>query len=310
MPRRHWTLLFITDGTGDIKQFQVPRALVQLAIAAVLVVVSTVSSFSTALIIKARAPKTKHELEHKNALMKRELNDIRDQVLSLHTQLDELARNDEQFRLVAGLEPINQDVKRVGIGGTLTRPSDKKLWQLDPDATTLTVQTAADLGEMLRRARLLNFSWREARDTLMGKHQRLERTPSIIPTHGYITSAFSRSRFHPILNRPRPHEGIDITAPQGTPIMAAAKGHVRHAGKDGDFGLSVEIDHGYGVVTRYAHASKILVKRGQQVQRGDAIAQVGSTGLAMGPHLHYEVLVHGRPTNPGQWVLNANRVAD
>jgi murein DD-endopeptidase MepM/ murein hydrolase activator NlpD len=310
MPRRHWTLLFITDGAGDIKQFRVPRVLVQLAIGAALVVVSSLSSVGTAFVMKARAPKATHELEVKNALLKRELNEIRDQVGVLHTQMDSLAYNDEQFRLVAGLEPIEHDVQRVGIGGSLVKASDKKLFQLDPEATAMTVQTFNDVGELLRRAKLLNFSWREARDSLLDKHHRLESTPSIIPTYGYITSAFSRSRKHPILDRARPHEGIDISARHGTPIFAAAKGRVRFAGKKGDFGMAVEIDHGYGVVTRYAHASKLLVRNGQSVKRGDTIAQVGSTGLAVGPHLHYEVLVNGRPQNPGQYVLNTNRVAD
>lgn len=310
MPRRHWTLLFISDGAGDIKQLQVPRVMVQLAIAAVLVLTSILSSFGTTLIIKARAPKVAHELEVKNELLKRELSEIRQQMDVLHTHLDSLAYQDEQFRLVAGLEPIDHDVQRVGIGGSLVKPTDKPLYKLDPEVTTMAVQTANDVGELLRRARLLNFSWREARDTLLDKHHRLEATPSIIPTNGYITSAFSRSRQHPILDRARPHEGIDIAARQGTPILAAAKGTVRFAGQRGDYGLAVEIDHGYGVVTRYAHASKILVKQGQQVKRGDTIALVGSTGLAIGPHLHYEVLVNGRPTNPRQWVLNVNRVAD
>jgi murein DD-endopeptidase MepM/ murein hydrolase activator NlpD len=142
------------------------------------------------------------------------------------------------------------------------------------------------------------------------KHKRLEATPSIIPTTGYITSVFSRNRRHPILDRARPHEGVDITAPTGTPILAAAKGRVRFAGRDGGYGLSIEVDHGYGVVTRYAHASRIIAQRGQQVQRGDTIGLVGETGLAVGPHLHYEVLVNGQATNPRQWFLNADKVAD
>ncbi len=310
MPRRHWTLLFITDGAGDIKQLQVPRVMVQLAIAGALVAVSALSSVGTAFIMKARAPKAANALEVKNELLKRELAEIRDQVGLLHEHLDSLAYKDEQFRLVAGLEPIDHDVQRVGIGGSLVKAADKKLYPLDPEATQMSTQTFNDVGELLRRAKLLNFSWREARDTLLDKHARLEATPSIIPTFGHITSAFSYARYHPILNRARPHEGIDIAAREGTPIVAAAKGRVRFAGKKGDFGLAVEIDHGYGVVTRYAHASKILVKNGQLVKRGDTIAQVGSTGLAVGPHVHYEVLVNGRPQNPRQWLLNTNRVAD
>jgi murein DD-endopeptidase MepM/ murein hydrolase activator NlpD len=310
MPGRHWTLLFIADGTKHIKQYRFPRSMVQLAIAVVLVLVSTLSSLGTAVFLKTRAPAAAQEMEHRNELMKRELTEIRDQVLALHTQLEDLAKHDEKFRLVAGLEPLDEDVQRVGIGGTLVQPKDKKLWQLDRNASTLAVTTSNELGELLRRAQLLNFSWREAHDTLEVKHEKLEATPSIVPTNGYITSAFSRSRKHPILDRARPHEGVDIAAPHGTPIVSAAKGRVSFVGTNGNYGLMIEVDHGHGVVTRYAHASKTLVKRGQQVARGQSIGLVGETGLAVGPHLHYEVLVNGRATNPRQWFLDSEKIAD
>jgi murein DD-endopeptidase MepM/ murein hydrolase activator NlpD len=310
MARRHWTLLFISDGTKHIRQYRLPRSLVQLAIALVLVAVSTISSFGTAIYLKSQAPRSAQELNRKNDLMKRELTEIRDQVLALHTQLEDLAKHDEQFRLVAGLEPLDEDVQRVGIGGTLVQPKDKKLWQLDKNSSMLAVATSNELGELLRRAQLLSFSWREARDTLEVKHDRMQATPSIVPTNGYITSAFSRSRKHPILDRARPHEGVDITAPRGTPIVSAAKGRVRFVGVNGDYGLMVEVDHGHGVVTRYAHASKTLVKRGEVVMRGQRIGLVGETGLAIGPHLHYEVLVNGKATNPRQWFFDNEKIAD
>jgi murein DD-endopeptidase MepM/ murein hydrolase activator NlpD len=310
MARPHWTLLFITDGTKHIKQYRFPRAFVQLGIAVVLALVSVLSSVGTAYVLKTRAPKETRKLIAKNELMKRDLREIHDQVLAVYTQLEELGKQDEQFRLVAGLEPLNSDVQRVGIGGALSNPKEKRLWKLDREATTLMVAASNELSELLRRAQLLNFSWREARDTLAHKYERLRATPSIIPTDGYITSAFSASRMHPILNRARPHEGIDITAPRGTPFVAAAKGRVRFVGVDGDYGLSIEIDHGYGVITRYAHASKTLVKVGQEIERGTQIGLVGQTGLAVAPHLHYEVLVNGRATNPRGWLLNTDKIAD
>jgi murein DD-endopeptidase MepM/ murein hydrolase activator NlpD len=310
MAQRHWTLLLVSDSTKHIRQYRLPRALVQLAIALVLVAVSTISSFGTAFYLKKQAPRETVALEKKNELMNRELTEIRDQVLALHTQLEDLAKHDEQFRLVAGLEPLDEDVIRVGIGGTLVQPEDKKLWQMDRNATKLAVTTSNELGELLRRAQLLNFSWREARDTLEDKHERLESTPSIVPTNGYITSAFSRSRKHPILDRARPHEGVDITAPLGTPIVSAAKGRISFVGVNGNYGLSIEVDHGHGVVTRYAHASRALVKRGQEVARGERIGSVGQSGLAVGPHLHYEVLVNGKATNPRQWFLDSDKIAD
>ncbi|HEY0305173.1 MAG TPA: hypothetical protein VGC44_09370, partial [Longimicrobiales bacterium] len=163
MARRHWTLLFATDGTDHIKQYRLPRALVQIAIAGVLALVSGISSFSTATFMKVREPHAARELERRNQLMHRELQEIRGQVTDLNTQLEQLAVQDEQFRLIAGLTPIDDDVRRVGIGGTLEKPSDRKLWKMDRDASALASTTSSELGELLRRARLLSFSWREAR---------------------------------------------------------------------------------------------------------------------------------------------------
>ena len=118
-----------------------------------------------------------------------------------------------------------------------------------------------------------------------------------------MTSRFSKSRMHPVHNRPLPHEGVDISAPKGTPIFAAAKGRVVRAGWVVGYGLTVEIDHGYGYTTLYGHASKLLVQRGQVVNRGDVIAQVGSTGIATASHLHYEVSLNGIAQNPANFIL-------
>src|SRR5690606_35104869 len=99
------------------------------------------------------------------------------------------------------------------------------------------------------------------------------------------------------------HEGLDIAARTGTPIRAAAAGTVTIARRNGNYGLLVEIKHGsYGFCTRYAHASKLLVKQGQTVKKGDIIAYVGSTGKSTGPHLHYEVRLHGKPVNPKNYL--------
>ena len=103
---------------------------------------------------------------------------------------------------------------------------------------------------------------------------------------------------------------VDIVAARGTPIVAAARGRVRYVGFAGEYGLTVEIDHGYGYVTRYAHASRALVRVGQPVERGDMIGRVGDTGLAIGPHLHYEVLVNERQANPRWYMIEAVKVTD
>lgn len=132
---------------------------------------------------------------------------------------------------------------------------------------------------------------------------RLASTPSLMPTQGWLISNFSTHRMHPMLGYRRPHLGIDVSAPRGTPIEAPAGGVVISATWEGGYGRTVEIDHGWGIVTRYAHTSKILVRVGDRVQRGQIIALVGQTGLAEGPHLHYEVRVKGEPVDPLKFIL-------
>src|SRR5215218_6040769 len=119
-----------------------------------------------------------------------------------------------------------------------------------------------------------------------------------LPVIGAIASRFSRARRHPLLKVVRPHLGVDVAARRGTQITAPAAGRVSFVGRKFGFGLVVELEHGNGVVTRYAHCGSALVSEGDRVQRGVPIATVGTSGLSTGPHLHYEVLVHGRQVDP------------
>ncbi len=117
------------------------------------------------------------------------------------------------------------------------------------------------------------------------------------PVAGFIASGFGMRR-HPILGVVRMHAGIDIVAPTGTLVKAADGGQIIQAGYDHSYGYSIVVYHGGGFATWYAHLSRILVAVGQNVSRGEVIGLVGATGLATGPHLHFEVRINGAPQNP------------
>jgi len=121
------------------------------------------------------------------------------------------------------------------------------------------------------------------------------------PVPGPITSGFGY-RFHPVLKYSRLHAGVDFRAPTGTPVRAAQSGTVLIAGWKGGYGNTVVISHGNGLTTLYGHNSRLAVKAGQYVSRGQIIAYAGSTGLSTGPHLHFEVRVNGEPKNPTNWL--------
>jgi murein DD-endopeptidase MepM/ murein hydrolase activator NlpD len=125
-----------------------------------------------------------------------------------------------------------------------------------------------------------------------------------LPVHGRMTSGFG-NRFHPILGYVRFHDGVDLAASAGTPIVAAADGRVVGAGWRGGYGQQVQIAHAGGVDTLYGHMSRIAARAGELVRKGQVIGYVGSTGLSTGPHLHFEVTKDGRPVNPMSVKLDA-----
>jgi murein DD-endopeptidase MepM/ murein hydrolase activator NlpD len=118
-----------------------------------------------------------------------------------------------------------------------------------------------------------------------------------MPTAGHITSSFGMRR-HPLLGYTRMHKGLDIGAPYGAPIYAATDGTVVLAGRNAGYGNFVKIQHAGGFATGYGHMSRILVRNGQHVRRGQQIGAIGSTGLSTGPHLHYELYKNGQAVNP------------
>ncbi len=130
----------------------------------------------------------------------------------------------------------------------------------------------------------------------------LTATPSIWPVEGFISSHFGMRR-SPFGRGRAFHKGLDISGRIGTRIVATAEGAIKQSGYDGAYGISVEIDHGRGIVTKYAHLQRSNVKMGQWVRRGDVIGFLGKTGRVTGPHLHYEVRVGGVPTNPMKYIL-------
>lgn len=257
-----------------------------------------------------------------NARLKVELAAIDARLQVVLDTISSIERQDVRIRMLAGIETDSTgevaakevatgrpDVdERAALPGTRDRP---QRFASKPFMGRLGFGSRrSDLDGMIRRATELSASFRAVSDTLQRNVERMANTPSIMPTGGWLTSQFSRSRFHPILHTSRAHEGIDVVAPMGAPIVAPAAGRVIAAGRESGYGLSLEIDHGNGIVTRYAHASRLVVTVGQRVTRGQVIAAVGNTGLTTGPHLHYEIHVRGKPVDPLTFVMPAGKITD
>jgi murein DD-endopeptidase MepM/ murein hydrolase activator NlpD len=139
------------------------------------------------------------------------------------------------------------------------------------------------------------------------RHQALAAaTPTIWPTQGWLTDAFGR-RSDPITGEQAFHSGLDISTDRGQPVYATADATVQTAGPAGAYGNMVALDHGFGLVTRYAHLQRVLVKPGDGVRRGEVIGLAGSTGRSTGDHVHYEVLANGRTLNPLRFLIDRTR---
>lgn len=309
MARRRWTLMILTDDQTSVRQYHLSRELVRVTIAASLLILSVLTSLAAGFFVRQGQRMRAERLERENEVLTAEVQTIRGRLATLEQTLRELTEKDEKYRLLAGLDPIDEDVRLAGVGGPgMATLTGSELYRISPEKGELAFSTAYDLNEMIRRAELLSRSWTEATNALEAEHERLAATPSIRPAAGYVSSSFAKSRWHPITNRPRPHEGVDIAAAPGTPILAAARGRVTYAGRNGDYGWMVEIDHGNGLVTRYAHMlNRPPVNAGQRVERWQKIGEVGASGLATGPHLHYEVLKNGVPMNPNSFFFDASK---
>ena len=299
-----WTFLLVRDGLSTVKQYSLSSRLLRILVGGGLVAALILIGYTVTIGVDGYARLQSAQLDTRNTVLQDELRQFQTRVDHLESTLNRVAQNDARFRSIAGLESIDSEVLQAGVGGPgLVGPEAHSLWTIDPSISENLFEVSYDLNQLERRARLLSSSLAEATDSVLAHRDLLESTPSILPTPGWLSSSYSESRMHPIHNRPLPHPGVDISAPRGTSIYAAAKGRVIRAGWVVGYGLTIEIDHGFGYMTLYGHASELVASQDEEVQRGDVIARVGSTGIATSPHLHYEVRVQGIAQNPANFIL-------
>lgn len=302
MSERKWTVVVVPPGSGASKAIEVSQRLLKTAtgFAGVLGLVVLMLGYGT--VAHSVDLQRSAALERENGRLEVELGRLHGELSMLSDTIKTIAARDARIRLLANLEPNDPAVHLAGIGGPAAPLSANSLinaGMLGRKAQEVRV----DLAALIRRANLLAASFGEASDSLANHRDRLAAMPSILPTAGWLTSAFTSMREHPILHVARPHEGIDVTAPMGAPIQAPAGGRVIKTGWESGYGNVIVIDHGYGLTTKFAHCSKVTAQTGQVVKRNQIIAYVGNTGLATGPHLHYEVHVNGKPVDPLRYVL-------
>ena len=304
MSTSKWTVLLFRGDADKIRQYSLPPRAVRPVLVSLCVGVTLFVCAAVFLAYDTGARARASLLARENRLLEAELEGVQTRLAGFDREIATLAEKDRRVRALAGKMGIDEEVFEVGVGGPgLDSPEEGELWVLDPEASELAYATRYDLSILERKVDLLNASFEETESSLEDQKERLEATPSILPTGGVLSSPFSTSRFHPIHRRLQPHEGIDQLAPTGTPIVATGGGVVEYAGYKFGYGNTVVIDHGFGISTLYGHASRLLVTAGKRVRRAEVVAQVGCTGECTAPHVHYEVHVDSRPVNPLRYVL-------
>ncbi|MEY4766869.1 MAG: hypothetical protein RI907_3542 [Pseudomonadota bacterium] len=243
------------------------------------------------------------ELAQRDRYMRENLDAMAQKVGDLQARLMRLEAVSERVASMAGMKP--EELKQIqaepkgAAGGPLlglkeATASARTIKELDD-----VVSAMADQGDLDADTLTLIES------RLFEKRMAALMVPSSQPVDGPVGSGFG-FRTDPFTHRAALHTGLDFPADPGTPIMAAAGGVVMSAGPHPQYGQLVEVDHGNGLLTRYAHTSKMLVKQGDIVKRGQKIAEVGNTGRSTGPHLHFEVLVEGVQQNPARFLAQNN----
>lgn len=238
-------------------------------------------------------------LLEENETQKGQLQAFANKVSILDNQMVKLRKFDAKLRVITNLEQPKSMEPYVGVGG----PDEGKLLDYGQRRNVLVQQMHSDLDNLSVEAAVQEESFSELMEFLEDKKSMLASTPSLWPVRGWVTSNFGK-RLSPFTGKYKNHDGMDVATRTGTPIVAPADGRVTYVGVESGYGKLLVIDHGYGVATRYGHNSKIFVKVGQKVKRGDKLAAVGNTGRSTGPHLHYEVRVNGVPVNPRNYILN------
>lgn len=213
-------------------------------------------------------------------------------------------RDDNIYRTIFEAEPLAPEIRKGGTGGTekYRELLDEKLKRED-----LILATLRKIDNIKKQMYVQTKSYDELMTLAKQKTQMLASMPAIMPLANKDLQNFASGfgyRIHPIHKVVKMHTGCDLTAPQGTPIYAAGDGVVIWSDWYGGYGNQVEIDHGFGYVTKYAHLSAFKCKKGQKIRRGQLIGLVGSTGTSVAPHLHYEVIKNGEKVDPVHYFFN------
>jgi len=303
------SLIILSNSGTTVKQLAIPVVLLTalalvtaLGVAFVGIAFHDYQSLRNSLGTSNHIAQTIEEQREEIGQQRLQIQAFAHEINALKEKLVGLDQFEEKIRVIANLAPGQTDGNLFGVGGAAPEDLEPQL-ELTQRHEGLIREMHQQVDELASASQRQENSFGNLLDKLEGQRNLLASTPAIRPTGGWMTSRFGY-RVSPFTGRKEFHKGVDIANRKGTAILATANGIVSFAGKKGPMGSVVVIDHGHGMITRYAHLSEALKKQGDTVKRGDIIAQMGNSGRSTGPHLHYEVHLNGVPVNPVTYILN------
>lgn len=309
MAGKNLTFMVIPSEGKQVWSLRIPRVFLYAG-ASALIAFSVVLIAGTVLVLGSAEKRLEcANLTRENMLLKERLQSLEDTIEGLTASVEENSELLGRARVMANIDGVEDDYEQIGIGGPVFPDADP-LARYSTETATLALEAEKRLDELEAQCELQQASFIEILGRLEEQETKWAHTPSICPVPNSWTSSGFGKRNDPFTGIPTMHLGLDFSAPLGTPVHATADGVVTWAGWQPEFGRIVDINHGDGMVTRYAHNNKIMVKRGQKVKRGQIISAVGRSGRATAPHLHYEIRVNGTPVNPWRYILSADLVVD
>lgn len=334
MDVKNYTILIASNRHGETRRITIRAGWVKaigfLGFCLVLLAMTAVLDY-TGLLLESSENRV---LRAENLNLKKQFTVAEEKLSSLESSLDRIQNFTKKLNLITNVEDEERVLKLAlspaaqagGIVDTAMPPPVSRLPSSeflirDPQPTEkpqadeksgelgISRESSRDFASLsiridraLRQSQLREQGVLQLWDSLSERQSLLAATPSIKPSRGWYTSRFGY-RIDPFTNRAIMHAGLDMAAPPGTPVYAPADGIVSYVGYEAGYGKLVSVDHGYGVVTRYGHNSRVFVEQGQKVHRWDVISAVGNTGRSTGAHLHYEVRIHGIAVDPLNYIL-------
>ncbi len=292
--------LFISRRELKVRSVKLPPFKSISAVVLTFFLLASVILFTSGFFANALpADEKNRELTEENVKLKRELADLKEEILRVNGRLATVISMNNEIRDIADLPRLDDGF--FSIEGSLTN-----LDQASVSGGTLD-DVSATLKLLEKNIDIQSHLNKEISSAFMDKTSYLRGIPSIMP----LDAPFNRTSFgprkNPITGQAQFHTGLDMGSVAGQEIIATADGVVEKAEVFSGYGLCVIIDHGTGYKTLYGHCSKILVSKGDRVSRGDKLALVGSTGLSTGPHLHYEVIYNGEHLNPADFFFDGDK---